>query len=217
MASRKGITPRSFKETMGSRDLPQHGVHIQRQAARRENDRARAKHPRAGGQRSAQRKPHARQCSAHRRRNGGKSSLAERFDKPLADLFDMRRNRRRAWRTRSTLSSPPAELHGQAPTPDSTDPIFKVWPGSIRVRPGQPARRLFLIAPAIDPDIDALVGSARAGCGRGQFVFCVRSAGGLGCFHDVMGPNALASVPDHARGHVSDSDPLLDILTKRAA
>ena len=37
-------------------------------------DRARAKRPLyAGGQRSAQRKPHARQCSAHRRRNGQSS------------------------------------------------------------------------------------------------------------------------------------------------
>ena len=49
----------------------QHGLHLQGQAARREDDRARAERPLcAGGQRSAQRKSNARQRAAPRRRNG---------------------------------------------------------------------------------------------------------------------------------------------------
>ena len=59
---------RPLTDTRGRRDRPQYGVHLQRQAARCEDDRARVKRPLcAGGQRSARRKPHARQCAAHRR------------------------------------------------------------------------------------------------------------------------------------------------------
>jgi class 3 adenylate cyclase len=62
---------RSFAHSRGRRDRPKYGVHLQRQAARRENDRTRVERalcPR--GQRSAGRKPHAGQRAAHRCGNG---------------------------------------------------------------------------------------------------------------------------------------------------
>ena len=56
------------------RRRPQYGVHLQRQAARREVDRARAERPLCPlRQRPARGQPHARQRSAHRRRNGQSS------------------------------------------------------------------------------------------------------------------------------------------------
>src|SRR5208337_1858197 len=65
---------RPLTATRRGRDRPQYGVCLQRQAARREDDRARVERPLcAGGQRSARRKPDARQRAAHRRRNGQSS------------------------------------------------------------------------------------------------------------------------------------------------
>ena len=53
------------------RDRPQYGLHLQRQAARCKDDRARVERPLcARRQCPARRKPHARQCAARRRRNG---------------------------------------------------------------------------------------------------------------------------------------------------
>src|SRR5271166_296678 len=61
---------RPLADTRRRRDRPQYGVHLQRQAARREDDRARVERPLCPrGQRSARRKPHAPQRAAHRRRN----------------------------------------------------------------------------------------------------------------------------------------------------
>ena len=62
---------RSFAHSRLARDRAQHCLHLQGQGRRSETDRARVERalcPR--GQRAARRKPHARQCPAHRRRNG---------------------------------------------------------------------------------------------------------------------------------------------------
>ena len=61
---------RSLAHSRLVRDRPQYGVHLQRQAARCEGDRARAERSLCPGrQRPARRKPHARQRPAYRRRN----------------------------------------------------------------------------------------------------------------------------------------------------
>src|SRR5271166_316930 len=71
---------RSLADTRRGRDRPQYGVRLQRQATRREGDRARTERPLCPrGQRPAWRQPHARQCPAHRRRERqSKSSRALR-------------------------------------------------------------------------------------------------------------------------------------------
>jgi TolB-like protein len=60
---------------------------------------------------------------------------AERFDKPLADLFDMRTRSSRVWRVRSTPGSWLRRRGGRnrPRLPTRWIFIFKVWPGSIRV------------------------------------------------------------------------------------
>ena len=56
------------------RDRTQHRFHLQGESRRSEADRPRVERPLcAGGQRSARREPNARQCPAHRRRNGQSS------------------------------------------------------------------------------------------------------------------------------------------------
>ena len=55
----------------------------------------------------------------------GSHLWAERFDKPLTDLFDMQDESSRAWRTRSTPKSPPPRrAREQAPTPRLDGPLF---------------------------------------------------------------------------------------------
>ena len=62
---------RSFARSRLVRDRAQHRIHLQREGRRSETDRPRIERPLCPrGQRSARRKPHARQCPAHRRRNG---------------------------------------------------------------------------------------------------------------------------------------------------
>ena len=65
----------------------------------------------------------------------GNHLWAERFDKPLADLFDMQDEivARLANALNAQLVAAEARRAEQAPTPDSWTFIFKVWLGSIRV------------------------------------------------------------------------------------
>ena len=67
----------------------------------------------------------------------GNHLWAERFDKPLADLFDMQDEIVARFAARSTPSSLAAEARRaeQTPNPNSMDLYFQGWLGSIRVGP----------------------------------------------------------------------------------
>ena len=108
-------------------DRPQHGVHVQRQAARREDDRARTEHPLCPrGQRPARRKPMRVNVQLIDAETGN-HLWAERFDKPLADLFDMQDEivARLAGTLNAHLVAAEARRAERAPTPDSMDLYFQ--------------------------------------------------------------------------------------------
>ena len=64
----------------------------------------------------------------------GSHLWAERFDKPLADLFDMQDEivARLANALNTQLVAAEARRAERAPNPDSMDLYFQGWPGSIR-------------------------------------------------------------------------------------
>ena len=150
----------------------------------------------------------------------GNHLWAERFDKPLADLFDMQDEivARLANALNAQLATAEARRAAQAPTPDSTDLYFQglAWfnkgptPDSLAQ-----ARGFFDRALAIDPDnVDALVGSARADVDAVNLYF-VSDPMAVFAAAEAKLTKALSSVPDHARGHVWLG--FVEILTKRAA
>ena len=115
----------------------------------------------------------------------GNHLWAERFDKPLADLFDMQDEivARLAGALNAQLVAAEARRAEQAPNPDSMDLYFQglAWlnKGSTPDNVAQ-ARSFFDRALAADPDnVDALIGSAARGRGRGRNSLCDRSHGGL--------------------------------------
>ena len=98
----------------------------------------------------------------------GSHLWAERFDKPVADLFDMQDEivARLASQLRAELTSAEARRAEQAPNPDSMDLCFQgaawFYKGPTPNNLAQ-ARSFFDRALAADPDnVDALIGSAAA-------------------------------------------------------
>ena len=115
----------------------------------------------------------------------GNHLWAERFDKPLAYLFDMQDEivARLAGALNAQLAAAEARRAEQTPTPNSMDLYFQglAWlnrgwtPGNVAQ-----ARSFFDRALAADPDnVDALVGSARAELDCRRISVCNRSHGGL--------------------------------------
>ena len=115
----------------------------------------------------------------------GSHLWAERFDKPLADLFDMQDEivARLASALNTELVAAEARRAEQAPNPNSTDLYFQglAWlnrgwtPDNLAQ-----ARGFFDRALTADPDnVDALIGSARADVDRRRTSLCDRSCGGL--------------------------------------
>ena len=107
----------------------------------------------------------------------GNHLWAERFDKPLADLFDMQDEivARLAGALNAQLVAAEARRAEQAPNPDSMDLYFQglAWlnKGSTPDNVAQ-ARSFFDRALAADPDnVEALIGSARADCSRARLSF----------------------------------------------
>jgi TolB-like protein/class 3 adenylate cyclase len=107
----------------------------------------------------------------------GNHLWAERFDKPLADLFDMQDDivARLANALNTQLAAAEARHAERTPTPDSMDLYFQgmSWlnKGTAPDTVGQ-ARRFFDRALAADPDnVDALIGSARADVREGANFF----------------------------------------------
>jgi TolB-like protein/class 3 adenylate cyclase len=152
----------------------------------------------------------------------GNHLWAERFDKPLADLFDMQDEivARLAGALSTELVAAEARRAERAPTPDSMDLYFQglAWlnKGLTPDNVAQ-ARGFFDRALLADPDnVDALVGSARADVVAGGLVFST-DPDPITAFAaaEAKLTKALSLVPDHARAHLLLG--FVDIYTKRAA
>ena len=136
----------------------------------------------------------------------GNHLWAERFDKPLADLFDMQDEivARLAGALNTELVAAEARRAEEAPSPDSMDLYFQglAWLNK-GVTPDivAQARSFFDRALTADPDnVDALIGSARADQLEGAFFFIADRAAAFATAEAKL-TKALSSVPDHARGH----------------
>jgi TolB-like protein/class 3 adenylate cyclase/Tfp pilus assembly protein PilF len=150
----------------------------------------------------------------------GNHLWAERFDKPLADLFDMQDEivARLAGALNAELIAAEARRAEQAPNPDSMDLYFQglAWLNKgITPDTVTQARGFFDRAIAADPgNVDALVGSALADMRAGA-LDSVADPTALFAAAEAKLTKALSSVPDHARAHLSLG--YLHIYTKRAA
>jgi TolB-like protein/class 3 adenylate cyclase len=150
----------------------------------------------------------------------GNHLWAERFDKPLADLFDMQDEivARLANALSAHLIAAEARRADLAPTPDSMDLYFqgKAWlhKGPTPDNLAQ-ARSFFDRALAADPgNVDALVGSADADVVSGASPFAAHPMAAFAAAEAKL-TKALSWVPDHAPGHMTLGH--LYIYTKRAA
>ena len=150
----------------------------------------------------------------------GSHLWAERFDKPLADLFDMQDDivARLAGALDAELAAAEARRAEQAPTPDSMDLYFQgiAWlnKGLTPTNVAQ-ARGFFDRALAADPrNVDALIGSAVTDSVEGALLFVTDPMAAFAAAEAKL-TKALSSVPDHPRGHMSLG--LVYILTRRAA
>ena len=149
----------------------------------------------------------------------GNHLWAERFDKPLADLFDMQDEivARLANALNAQLVAAEAQRAEQAPNPDSMDLYFQ---GRAWLNKGTTpaifaeARRFFDRALSADPNnVDALNGSAAADAIAGASAFV---ANPMAAFAEAEAKlsKALTLVPDHPRAHMYLG--LVEIWTKRA-
>ena len=150
----------------------------------------------------------------------GNHLWAERFDKPLADLFDMQDEivARLAGALNAQLVAAEARRAEQAPNPNSMDLYFQgmAWfnKGMVPDHFAQ-ARSFFDRALTADPDnVDALIGSALADAIEGADSFVTNPIAAFPAAEAKLA-KALSSVPDHARGHMLLG--LVDIWTNRAA
>ena len=150
----------------------------------------------------------------------GNHLWAERFDKPLADLFDMQDEivARLAGALNTELVAAEARRAEQTPNPNSIDLYFQglawFYKGLTPDNMAQ-ARSFFDRALAADPDnVDALVGSARVDQVEGVFFFVTDRAAAFAAAEAKL-TKALSAAPDHARGHMQLG--FVDIYTERAA
>ena len=150
----------------------------------------------------------------------GNHLWAERFDKLLADLFDMQDEivARLAGSLNAQLVAAEARRAEQAPKPDSIDLNFQglacfnkgVTPDNLAR-----ARSFFDRALAADPgNVDALIGSGLVDLIEGALSFVADPIAAFAAAEAKL-TKALSSVTDHALGHTWLG--LVDILTKRAA
>jgi TolB-like protein/class 3 adenylate cyclase len=150
----------------------------------------------------------------------GNHLWAERFDKPLADLFDMQDEivARLANALNAQIAAAEARRAEQAPTPDSMDLYFQgaawFYKGLTPHNTVQ-ARSYFDRALIADPDnVDALIGLAGAEAIEGVNSFAANPVASFAAAEAKL-TKALSSVPDHAVGHMWLG--LVYIWTKRAA
>jgi TolB-like protein/Tfp pilus assembly protein PilF len=150
----------------------------------------------------------------------GKHLWAERFDKPLADLFDMQDEivARLADALNTQLVAAEARCAERMPSPDSMDLYFQglaLLNRGLTPDSAPRARSFFDRALSADPDnVDALCGSGRVDVteGAANFVTDPRAA-----FEAAEGKfsKALSAVPDNAHVHLTLG--YVKILTNRVA
>jgi len=145
---------------------------------------------------------------------------AERFDKPVADLFDMQDEivARLAGALNAGMLAAEARRAEQVPNPDSMDLYFQgqAWShkGPTPDHLAQ-ARILFDRALVADPDnVDALVGSAATHAVEAVMSLAVDPVAAFMAAEAKL-TKALSFAPNHARGHMWFG--LVDIWTRRAA
>lgn len=150
----------------------------------------------------------------------GSHLWAERFDKPLADLFDIEDEivARLANALNTELVAAEARRAEKAPNRDSMDLYFQglAWlnKGLTSDNLAQ-ARGFFDSSLSTDHDnIDALVGSGAADAREGANSF-VTDPTAVFASAEAKLTKALSSVPDHARAHMFLG--FVEMLTKRAA
>jgi TolB-like protein/class 3 adenylate cyclase len=138
----------------------------------------------------------------------GNHLWAERFDKPLADLFDMQDEivARLAGALNAQLVAAEARRAEHAPNPDSMDLYFQglAWLNRGR-NPANvaQARSFFDRALTADPEnVEALVGSASADANAGVLLFVTDPAAAF-LAAEAKVTKALSLVPDDARGHMT--------------
>ena len=138
----------------------------------------------------------------------GNHLWAERFDKPLADLFDMQDEivARLAGALNAQLVAAEARRAEQAPTPELDGPLFsRAWLGSTRVLTPDnvaQARSFFDRALAADPgNVDALVRIGARGLDRRRISFVADPMAAFAAAEAKL-TKALSLVPDHPRGHM---------------
>ena len=151
----------------------------------------------------------------------GNHLWAERFDKPMADLFEHAGRDRRA--PRGHPERPARRSRGATHAGTDPDPRPRwtsYFQGLARLNKGMTpdnvaqAREFFYRALSVDPDnADALIGSARADIIEGHFIFVTDPTTAFFAAEAKL-TKALSSVPDHPRGHMTLG--LVDIFTKRA-
>ena len=144
---------------------------------------------------------------------------AERFDKPLADLFDMQDEivSRLANTLDAQLVSAEARRAEQAPNPNSMDLYFQGSACSTRVTPLVMLRKhaAFLTAHSLPTPTMSTRSSDRHGRMRSRAqIRCDRSVAAFAACEAKL-TTALSAVPDHARAHWYLG--IVDIRTKRAA
>ena len=149
----------------------------------------------------------------------GNHLWAERFDKPLADLFDMQDEivARLANALNAQLVAAEARRGEKAPNPNSMDLYFQglAWLNRGRTPDNvAQAQSFFDRAFAADPDnVDALIGSARTDVDAGALSFVTDPIAAFAAAEAKLA-KVLSSVPDHARGHLTLG--AVYIWTKRA-
>ena len=149
----------------------------------------------------------------------GSHLWAERFDKPLADLFDMQDEivARLANTLNAQLVAVEARRAEQSPTPNSMELYFqgRDWLNKGTTPPTvAEGRGFFDRALVADPNnIDALIGSAVADAIAGGLVFVPDP---VAAFEEAEAKlsKVLSLVPDHARAHMYLG--LVEMWTKRA-
>ena len=135
----------------------------------------------------------------------GNHLWAERFDKPLADLFDMQDEivARLASALNAQLVVAEARRAEKVPSPNSMDLYFQGFSlaqQGLTLDNVAQARRFFDRALAADPDnVDALVGSAGADNVAGANSFVTDPMAAFAAAEAKL-TKALSSVPDHAQG-----------------
>jgi len=150
----------------------------------------------------------------------GNHLWAERFDKPVADLFDVQDEI--VSRLANTLTSQLVEVEAQraerSPHPDATDLYFQGWAFANKgITPEYmtKARSFFERALALDPkNIEALVGMAGIDLGMAANHLIDDGVARLAVAETAL-TRALSLAPQHARAHMFMG--VVRIYTNRAA